>query len=302
MFADFSNVKLFAREEEWIKDQGMKSFLSVAQGSRDSQPPRFLEIHYRGNKKNPDQPPLALVGKGVTFDSGGISLKPSADMSMMKGDMGGAAVVVCSLWAIAELQLPINVVAVCPLTENMPSASATKPGDVVESRKGLSIEVDNTDAEGRLILADALDYVSTTFKPSFVVELSTLTGAMDIALGEGYAGVFSTSDDLWNRLEAGGRRANDLFWRMPLSKDHYGHQITSTVADLKNVGGRSAGSITAALFLEHFVPKEIPFAHIDIAGVMHTRSAKGGAALLSPGMTGRPCRSIVEFASTLSAE
>ena len=210
--------------------------------------------------------------------------------------MGGAAVVLSSLWGIVQLGLPLNIVAVIPLTENMPSGSATKPGDVVVARNGLSIEVDNTDAEGRLILADAIHYVGSTFKPSSIIELSTLTGAMDIALGEGYAGVFSTSDVLWRNLKKAGEKANDEFWRMPLSEDHYAHQIKSNVADLKNVGGRSAGSCTAAIFLKNFVPNDIPFAHIDIAGVMHTKRANGE---LIPGMTGRPTRAIIEYAQSI---
>ncbi|KAJ3046142.1 hypothetical protein HDV00_003892 [Rhizophlyctis rosea] len=288
-----SNVTVKVHDRAWAEEQKMGSFLSVARGSEE--PPKFLEIVYRGGKQ--DETFVGLVGKGVTFDTGGISIKPSADMAMMKGDMGGAAAVLGAVWGIAKLRVPANVVAVIPLTENMPSGRATKPGDVVWARNGMSIEVDNTDAEGRLILADAIHYVSTSYQLSQLVELSTLTGAMDVALGSVFAGVFTTSDLLWKELKAAGEKSGDPFWRMPLD-DRYAEQIKSHVADLKNVGGRSAGSCTAAIFLKNFVgdkkdgPNRVPFAHIDIAGVMHNKAPSG---YLAKGMTGRPTRSIIEF-------
>jgi aminopeptidase len=182
LFAGHDNVEVIVRDREWIQDQKMGAFLSVAQGS--DQPLKFLEIHYKG--ASTDKAPLALVGKGVTFDSGGISIKASGDMAMMKADMGGAAAVLSALKGIVDLKIPINIVACMPLTENMPSGKATKPGDLVFAANGLSIEVDNTDAEGRLILADAIHYAAS-FKPKALVELSTLTGAMDVALGDGYS-------------------------------------------------------------------------------------------------------------------
>jgi aminopeptidase len=250
----FKSTEMNVYDREWAESKGMGSFLSVARGSEE--PLKFVEIIYRGGAK--DAKPLALVGKGVTFDTGGISLKPSADMASMKGDMGGAAVVLSAMWAIAKLQLPINVVAAIPLTENMPSGIATKPGDVVNAMNGKTIEVralitsctmtrlidtitcirlevDNTDAEGRLILADAIYYASTEHKPHTLIELSTLTGAMDVALGYPYAGVFASADSLWTELEAASKTTGEGLWRMPLD-DAYKPQIASAVADLKNVG------------------------------------------------------------------
>ncbi|KAJ3260328.1 hypothetical protein HK103_000963 [Boothiomyces macroporosus] len=281
-FKGIPNVQVIIRDRSWAEEQKMGAFISVSNGS--SQPLKFLEIRYNG---------------GVTFDSGGISIKPSTGMAMMKGDMGGAAVVLSSLHGVASLGLPLNVVASIPLTENMPSGSATKPGDVVIASNGLSIEVDNTDAEGRLILADAIYYTAKTFKPHTLIELSTLTGAMDVALGTGYAGVFTNSDIVWEELLFAGLKTGDEFWRMPLS-DVYAPQIKSKVADLKNVGGRGAGSCTAALFLKSFIPEgsKVGFAHIDIAGVMHNEAPSD---LLGAGMTGRPTRSIIEFCKRLSS-
>ncbi|KAJ3303289.1 hypothetical protein HDV03_004027 [Kappamyces sp. JEL0829] len=291
LFASSDSVEVLVRDRAWCEEQKMGAFLSVSNGGRAAgEPLRFLEIHYHGHPEGPSRAPLGLVGKGVTFDSGGISIKPSDNMAAMKGDMGGAACVLSTMWGISQLALPVNVVACIPLTENMPSGTATKPGDLVVAANGLSIEVDNTDAEGRLILADALHYLSSTYHPTSLVELSTLTGSMSVALGEGYAGVFATCDSLWTKLDKAGKESGDEFWRMPLS-EVYASQITSTVADLKNVGGRGAGACTAALFLKSFVPAALPFAHIDIAGVMQTKSS----GLLSPGMSGRPVRSLLEY-------
>ncbi|KAJ3277365.1 hypothetical protein HK104_003365 [Borealophlyctis nickersoniae] len=288
-------VEVNIHDKAWAEKEKMNAFLSVASGS--DEPLRFVEIIYRGGEGTGKVDCVGLVGKGVTFDSGGISLKPSTDMAMMKGDMGGAAAVLGAMWAITKLQLPVNVVAVMPLTENMPSGRATKPGDVVTARNGKTIEIDNTDAEGRLILADALHYVSVKHKPTHILELSTLTGAMDVALGGVFAGVFTNSTSLFADLKKAGEMAGDEFWRMPLDK-RYRKQMESNVADLRNVGGRSAGACTAAIFLSEFVDgyKEdgsgVQFAHIDIAGVMHN---KGPDGYLGKGMTGRPTRSIVEY-------
>ena len=231
LFKDLSDVKVIVHDRDFVEAKKMGSFLSVSNGSEE--PLKLVEIHYSGGKK--DDAPLSLVGKGVTFDSGGISIKPSESMALMKADMGGAACVVSATWGIAKLKLPINVVTVVPLTENMPSGKATKPGDVVTAMNGKTIEVDNTDAEGRLILADAIYYSATHFKPHSIVELSTLTGAMMVALGSAFTGVFTSSDELWAKLEAAGKLSGDPFWRMPLS-DKYKPQISSNVADLKNVG------------------------------------------------------------------
>ncbi|KAF9188074.1 bleomycin hydrolase [Haplosporangium sp. Z 767] len=323
---DSSKIKVTVRDQAWAEEMKMGAFLSVARGS--DEPLRFLEIQYNGGKA--DEKPLALVGKGVTFDSGGISIKPSANMGMMKGDMGGAATVAAAMWGIAALNLPLNVVAGIPLCENMPSGKATKPGDVVTSMSGKTIEVDNTDAEGRLILADALTYISKTYKPHTLVDLATLTGAMDIALGGAYAGVFSSSNSLWSELNAAGEEAHEAFWRMPLDSVFLPQITSDTIADLINTGGRSAGSCTAAIFLREFVhgverdeglaevegepsteagkplaetgdlkAGSVRYAHIDIAGVMDTKSNRGYYA---KGMTGRPARSLIEFAKKLSSK
>ncbi|KAG8832721.1 hypothetical protein FRC17_000817 [Serendipita sp. 399] len=245
-FEGLDKVSIHVRDEAWALEKGMRTFLSVAQGT--AQPAKFLEIHYKGAANSEDRP-LGLIGKGITFDSGGISLKPSAGMKLMRGDMGGAATVVSALLTIVKLGLPINVVLATPLTENMPGGKATKPGDVFVAMNGKTVEVDNTDAEGRLVLADALTYVSREFKPHTVIDVATLTGAMQIALGEVFTGVFSTTDKLWNKLHAAGEAEYDRFWRMPLDED-FGPQIYKGMADLVNTGGRPGGSCTAALFLK----------------------------------------------------
>ncbi|KAF9437124.1 bleomycin hydrolase [Entomortierella beljakovae] len=324
---DASMLKITVRDQSWAEEKKMGAFLSVAKGS--DEPLKFLEIEYNGG--NAGDKPLALIGKGVTFDSGGISIKPSANMGMMKGDMGGAATVAAAVWGIAALKLPINLVAGIPLCENMPSGRASKPGDVVVSMSGKKIEVDNTDAEGRLILADALTYISKTYKPHTLVDLATLTGAMDVALGSAYAGVFSTSNSLWSELDAAGEEAHEAFWRMPLHSVYLPQITSNTVADLLNAGGRSAGSCTAAVFLREFVhgierddgfadiegepstevgkildedsseglkAGSVRYAHIDIAGVMDTQSNSG---YYSKGMTGRPARALIEFAKKFSS-
>ncbi|KAG9098172.1 hypothetical protein FRC06_006677 [Ceratobasidium sp. 370] len=297
-FEGVKNVELIVREKEWAEEKGMRTFLSVSKGS--SEPPKFLEIHYKG-ASDPNAQPLVFVGKGITFDSGGISLKPGAGMKLMRGDMGGAATVVSATLAIAQLGIPINLVTLTPLTENMPGPSASKPGDVIYAMNGKTVEIDNTDAEGRLVLSDALWYASTELKPHTVVDCATLTGAMVIALGSVYSGVFSTSDSLWNELHAAGESENDPFWRMPLD-EAYGPQIYTSNADLCNTGGRPAGSCTAALFLKSFVSgieaedegKEpaVRWAHVDIAGSME---ATRGEVYQEKGMTGRPVRAFVEF-------
>ncbi|KAI8967529.1 cytosol aminopeptidase family, catalytic domain-containing protein [Mycotypha africana] len=295
LLAGLENVDIKVHDEEWATRQKMNAFLSVARGS--TEPLRFLEIHYKGAKDNSEKP-FGLVGKGITFDSGGISLKPSNNMHLMKGDMGGAAAVVGALYGICKLHLPVNIVAAIPLCENMPSGKATKPGDVVKAMNGKSIEILNTDAEGRLILADALHYVSSTYQPKHVIDLATLTGAMDVALGEVYAGVFSNSDDLWAKLQNAGEAVADPFWRMPLHEDYIKEMKNSLVADLGNIGTRSGGSCSAAGFLQEFVDKNVPWAHIDIAGVMACNGTKGYHI---KGMTGRPTRALIEMMRTAQA-
>lgn len=287
-------VTVRKRSKAWIEEQQMGAFLSVARGSEE--PPVFLELHYNGSPDS-EQPPLLLVGKGITFDSGGISLKPSQSMDAMRADMGGAATVCSSIVAAAALKLPVNIVGLAPLCENMPSGRATKPGDVVTAKNGKTIQVDNTDAEGRLILADALCY-GHTFNPRAIVNVATLTGAMDVALGSAATGVFTNSDWLWEQLHKASVVTGDRVWRMPLFK-HYSKQVTdSQLADLNNIGkySRSGGACTAAAFLREFVSAP-HWAHLDIAGVM---SNKDEVPYLRKGMSGRPTRTLVELAARLA--
>ncbi|XP_037117654.1 cytosol aminopeptidase [Syngnathus acus] len=287
-------VVVHKRSQEWIEEQGMGAFLSVSKGSEE--PPVFLELHYQGSPDSA-QAPLLLVGKGITFDSGGISLKPSASMDMMRADMGGAATVCAAVVTAAALKLPVNVIGLTPLCENMPSGKATKPGDVVTAKNGKTIQVDNTDAEGRLVLADALCYAHT-FNPRAVVNVATLTGAMDVALGSAATGVFTNSDWLWEQMHKASIVTGDRVWRMPLFQ-HYTRQVTdSQLADLNNIGkySRSGGACTAAAFLREFVTSP-HWAHLDIAGVM---SNKDEIPYLKKGMSGRPTRTLVEFAAALA--
>ncbi|CAL8272241.1 unnamed protein product [Gadus morhua 'NCC'] len=288
-------VTVHKRSQGWIEEQQMGAFLSVSKGSEE--PPVFLELHYNGS---PDktQAPLLLVGKGITFDSGGISLKPPSGMDAMRADMGGAATVCAALVTAVALKLPINIIGLAPLCENMPSGKASKPGDVVTAKNGKTIQVDNTDAEGRLVLADALCYAHT-FSPRAIVNAATLTGAMDVALGSAATGVFSNSDWLWERLHQASMVTGDRVWRMPLFQ-HYTRQVTdSQLADLNNVGSsRSGGACTAAAFLREFVTAP-HWAHLDIAGVMGN---KDEVPYLRKGMSGRPTRTLVEFAARLAQE
>ncbi len=281
-------VEILIHDEQWAKDKKMGAFLSVADGT--DEPAKFLEMHY---KAGGEAKPLVLVGKGITFDSGGISLKPSQGMGMMRGDMGGAAAVIGAFYAIVKNKLPINVIALTPLTENMPSGKATNPADVVTASNGKTIEVDNTDAEGRLILSDALVYAES-FNPHTVIDMATLTGAMMVALGSGYVGTFTRSDELWKELEKAGNTTYEKFWRMPLDKV-YRKQMDSTLADIKNVGGRAAGACTAAIFLSEFIELE-RWAHLDIAGVAWTNAE---SEYKPKGMTGIPSRAIYQFAANL---
>ncbi|XP_076004147.1 cytosol aminopeptidase [Genypterus blacodes] len=287
-------VTVHKRSQAWIAEQQMGAFLSVTRGSEE--PPVFLEIHYKGA---PDctQAPLVLVGKGVTFDSGGISIKPSPSMDAMRADMGGAATVCASVVTAAALKLPVNIIGLAPLCENMPSGKATKPGDVVTAKNGKTIQVDNTDAEGRLILADALCYAHN-FNPRAIVNVATLTGAMDVALGSAATGVFTNSDWLWEQLQKASVVTGDRVWRMPLFQ-HYTRQVTDCqLADLNNIGkySRSGGACTAAAFLREFVTAP-HWAHLDIAGVM---ANKDEVPYLRKGMAGRPTRTLVEFAGSLA--
>jgi leucyl aminopeptidase len=239
----------------------MFALLGVGQGStRDS---RLVVMRWNGGKKG--EAPVAFVGKGVCFDTGGISIKPAGGMEDMKGDMAGAACVVGLMHALARRKAKVNVVGVIGLTENMPDGNAQRPGDIVKSMSGQTIEIINTDAEGRLVLADALWYTAKRFKPKFMVNLATLTGAIIIALGHEHAGMFSNDDKLSDRLTKAGKDTGELVWRMPLAKE-YDKLIDSKFADVKNTGGRAGGAITAAQFLQRFVADNTPWAHLDIAG------------------------------------
>jgi len=264
-----------------IEKIGMGSFLAVAQGS--DEPPRFIVLRYQGAAAT--KAPIVLVGKGITFDSGGISLKPGAEMDEMKFDMGGAASVLGTMRAIAELKPRINVVGLIVACENLPSGRALKPGDVIQSMSGQTIEVLNTDAEGRLILCDALTYAER-LKPAAVVDIATLTGACVIALGHHHSGLFTADDKLAEQLLAASRSALDPAWRMPLDEE-YDEGLKSNFADMANIGGRAGGAITAAMFLKRFTAK-YPWAHLDIAGTAWKSGTVKGA-------TGRPVPLLTEF-------
>ena len=274
-------VKTTVLEEHDMRALGMGALLSVARGS--SQPPKLIIVEYRGGSET--QPPVALVGKGLTFDAGGISIKPAAEMDEMKYDMCGAAAVLGTLKAIAELKLPINVVGVIPSSENLPDGNANKPGDIVTSMSGQTIEVLNTDAEGRLILCDALTYTER-FNPSVVVDLATLTGACIVALGRHASGLMTNSEPLARSLIGAGKYSFDRAWQLPLWED-YQKQLDSNFADMANIGGRDAGAITAACFLARYT-KKFKWAHLDIAGTAwKTGKDKGG--------TGRPVPLLTTF-------
>jgi leucyl aminopeptidase len=237
----------------------MNTLLSVAAGS--SQPPKLIVLEYRTGAKN--QKPVVLVGKGVTFDTGGISLKPAPEMDEMKYDMSGAGSVLGTLKAVAEMKLPVNVVGIIPATENMPGGRATKPGDIVTSMSGQTVEILNTDAEGRLILCDALTYAER-FDPAAVIDIATLTGACVIALGHVVSGLFANDDPLAREVLTAGDHAGDGAWHLPLH-DEYQDQLRSNFADFANIGGRPAGAVTAACFLSRFT-KQYKWAHLDVAG------------------------------------
>ncbi len=274
-------------DEDAIRQEGMHALLAVAQGSRE--PPRFIVMEYRGGGGGA---PIVLVGKGVTFDAGGISIKPANKMEEMKYDMAGAAAVIGALGAVAELALPIDVIGLVPTTENLPSGSAVKPGDVIGSLSGKTIEVINTDAEGRLILADALAY-ATRYRPAAVVDAATLTGAVVIALGHHAIGLMGNDGALIEEVRSAGQRAGERCWPLPLW-DEYRKQLDSDIADIKNTGGRPGSSITAGWFLKEFIG-DVPWAHLDIAG---TAWLDDPDPPLTRGATGVPTRLFVEWVRT----
>ncbi len=279
--AKANGLKILVLEQKDIEKLAMGSFLSVAKGS--DEPPKFIVMQYHGGKK--DDKPVVLVGKGITFDSGGISIKPAAEMDEMKYDMCGAASVIGTLQAIAEMKLAINVVGLVPTCENLPSGRANKPGDIVTSMSGQTIEVLNTDAEGRLILCDALTYAER-FDPVAVIDVATLTGACVIALGGVVSGLLANDDALAREVYRAGEESGDRCWQLPLLDD-YQEQLKSNFADMANIGGRAAGTITASAFLSRFA-KKYKWAHLDIAGT----AWKSGK---DKGSTGRPVPLLVHF-------
>ena len=275
---------------EQMKKLGMGGMLGVSRGSR--QPPKFMILNYKGGTAK--EPDIALVGKGITFDSGGISIKPSEKLEEMKGDMAGGAAVIAAMAAISQLKPKINVMALIPATENLPDGNALKPGDVLTAMNGKTMEIISTDAEGRLVLADALSYAKKHGAKK-IVDAATLTGACRIALGDICTGAFGNNQELIDRIIAAGNEAGELVWQMPMF-DEYGEQNKSDVADVKNVGGRLAGAITAAKFLAEFVD-DTPWVHLDIAGTSLTDKERGYQI---KGATGVPVRTLVNLVVSLA--
>jgi leucyl aminopeptidase len=293
-------LKCTVLDEKQIQELGMGAFWGVARGS--AQPPRFVVLEWRGGPKT--QKPIALVGKGITFDTGGISLKPQegqlGQMWEMKYDMAGAATVFATLRACAELKLPVNVVGIAPCTENMPGGNAQKPGDIVRTIGGKTIEVINTDAEGRLVLADGIGY-AMRYDPQVIIDIATLTGAAVIALGKKTAAAMGTDRKTIKRILAASKETGERFWEMP-TWDEYAEQIKSDFADVKNVGGRPGGAITAAKFLETFTEGR-PWVHLDIAGpVWNDGGVDAPKREYHPkGATGVPVRTLVRMLRDWSA-
>jgi leucyl aminopeptidase len=261
---DGLGVEFEVLDENQMRELGMGALLGVGQGS--VRPPRLLAMRWNG-AGDTNRKPVLLIGKGITFDTGGISIKPGAGMEAMKWDMGGAGAVAGAIRSIAAREAKANVVGICVLAENMPDGNAQRPGDVVTSMSGQTIEVINTDAEGRLVLADAMTWGQRQYRPETMVDLATLTGAMIIALGHEYAGVFSNDDGLAQKLIAAGLATGDRLWRFPVG-EAYDKLIDSPIADMKNIGPREAGSVTAATFLQRFVEEGVKWAHLDIAGTV----------------------------------
>ncbi|MEE8347348.1 MAG: leucyl aminopeptidase, partial [Dehalococcoidia bacterium] len=290
--AEDAGLECKVLEREEMEKLGMGALLGVAAGS--AEPPRFIILRHRGDDSAKGD--IGLLGKGITFDSGGISIKPSGGMEKMKGDMSGGAAVISAMWALAKLKAPVNVTALIPASENMPSGTATKPGDVHRAMNGKTIEIINTDAEGRLILADAICYARKE-KLSPIVDVATLTGAMQIALGPGATGFTATDDALAEAVSKAGQASGELLWRFPLI-DEYGKSLKSTVADIKNTGNRYGGAISAAKFL-HYFAEDTPWVHIDMAPTDSVDKDKGA---LVKGATGIPTRTLVNLMLSLSGK
>jgi leucyl aminopeptidase len=281
-----TGVSLKILEQKDMEQLGMGALLGVAKGSH--QPPKFIILQYHGSKKK-DERPVVLVGKTITFDTGGISLKPAENMEQMKADMTGGAEVLAAMRAAARLQLPLNLISILPAAENMPGGRAMRPGDVVKTLSGKTVEVQNTDAEGRLILSDGLAY-ATRFNPAALIDIATLTGACVVALGQFAIGMFGTDVRLKESLRKAGARAGERVWEMPLWDDYF-EQLRSDVADMRNIGGRGGGMITAALFLSKFVG-DCPWVHLDIAS---TDWSERERAYIPKGPTGIGTRLLIQY-------
>ncbi|HXF28540.1 MAG TPA: leucyl aminopeptidase, partial [Chlamydiales bacterium] len=292
--AEYPLIETHVHGKKWIEEQRMGLYLAVSQGSIHS--PQFIVAKYRGNPTSPDH--TVLVGKGVTFDTGGLNLKPVGNIEIQKGDMSGAAIVFATLQILAELHLPVNVTAVVPACENAIGSKAYKPGDVYKSASGRTVEINSTDAEGRLTLADALYYAVHQLRPSRIIDFATLTAAMVIAGGGEVAGLFSNSDSLARELELSGEKTFERTMRMPLYEE-YKDYLKSDVADTKNSAGREGGAILAAIFLQEFVGHTVPWAHFDIAGVASQKEEKR----YSPKMaTGFGVRLMIDYFEKLSSK
>jgi aminopeptidase len=286
-------IKFAVHDKKWAEEQKMGLFLGVAKGS--DEPPRVLEMYYTNNKnRKEDEIDIFFVGKGITFDTGGICIKPSASMQTMKSDMGGSSVLINTFLGAVKMGLPLNIGLIAMMTDNMPDGKAIKPGDVLTARNGKTVEVENTDAEGRLILADALIYASEK-KPTVIINAATLTGAIGIAIGREATGLFSNRSDFAKLISKSGYLTNDYFWRMPIFRDVFLDQLKSKVSDINNVGGRSGGACSAATFLGQFVDftKVKAWAHLDIAGVTWGKSDD---------VTGRPTRALLHLLSNWKFE
>jgi len=280
-------VSLKILEQKDMEQLGMGALLGVARGSHE--PPKFIILEYKSEKAKKSELPVVLVGKTITFDTGGISLKPAENMEQMKADMTGGAEVMATLRAAARLRLPLHLISILPVAENMPGGRAMKPGDVVKTLSGKTVEVQNTDAEGRLILSDALAY-ATRLKPAALIDVATLTGACVVALGQFAIGMFGSDDRLKESVRRAGLRAGERVWEMPLWEDYF-EQLKSDVADMRNIGGRGGGMITAALFLSKFVG-DVPWIHLDIAS---TDWSERDRAYISKGPTGIGTRLLIQF-------
>ncbi len=286
--AEEFSLKLTVLDRNDLEKLGMGGILAVSRGSNE--PPKMVVLEYNGGG---GEKPVVIVGKGVTFDSGGISIKPSEKMDEMKYDKSGAAAIIGAVKAAALLRLPVNLVAITPLTENLPSGTAFKPGDIVKHHNGKTSEIISTDAEGRLILADALSYASN-YDPKVLIDLATLTGACVVALGTQTSGLFTNNSELAKKISQSGESTGERVWELPLWKPYY-DQIKSEFADIKNSGGRNAGAITAAAFLANFVKQETPWVHLDIAGTAWTQDSLSDKSYITKGSTGVGVRLLAHF-------